>query len=136
MYTMWLLIHVNRFKGKAYKFFHAISSNFYNIPPSNASFDDVLEKYLFVIRSVLSALTLNKGEYYLEELLVTLFSVISETHSAISWKLGQTWHRLNLSHDFAHHDGDALLYLLTVAPIREVLSIREITEVCEDSMIN
>jgi hypothetical protein len=50
--------------------------------------------------------------------------------------LGQTWHRLNLSHDFANHNCDALLYLLTVVPVREVLSIREITEVCEDSMIN
>ena len=127
---------INRFKGKTSKFFFTISSNFYNITPSNASFRTVLEKYLFAMQSVQSSLMRNRSEYYLEDFLVNLFLVLSETHSAISWKLSQTWHRLHLSHDFDKHNGDALQYFLTIAPLREVLPMSEITEACEDSMIN
>lgn len=132
--SMWLLI--NRFHGKAYKFFENIKYNFYMIPPSNASFNAVLHKYLFTIKSVQSVLTINRCEYYLEKLLVSMFSVISETHSAISWKLGQDWNRLNISHHFLRYNGDVREYLLSLPPLIELFVMNEINEVCEDSMID
>jgi hypothetical protein len=132
--TIWLII------DKLYdarQFYRPLLDNFYNIPVLQGNEESALmNRYLLSLQRLQSALFEQHSEYYLEELLKTMLAFTPEVHSLMSWKLGQTWLRLNLQRHFERCHGNPLIFFTELNELTEDLAQYEIVDICGDYSLN
>ena len=128
--TIWLII------DKLYparQFYQLLLEIFYNITFLEADEENLLiNRFLLSLQRLQSALFQQRSEYYLEELLVNMLALMPKVHSLMSWKLGQTWGRLNLMRDFELCLGNPLNFSPQLNELTDCMLQSEIIDICAD----